>query len=139
MDAFNIVAPVEVTFRDTDAMGHANNAVYLTWFENARIALWRAIARDPQADYGQVPFVLARAEIDFRSPCYVGQRLRVGIRTTRIGNRSFESVYRVEREADGGLAAEGTSVQVMYDYRARSSMPMAEDFRRRLIEIDGLG
>lgn len=138
MEGFRIVIPIEVTFRDTDAMGHANNAVYLTWFENGRIALWRAIVGDDRADYGDVPFVLARAEIDYRAPTYVGQQLRLGIRTVRLGGRSFDSEYRIENAADGAPVAEGRTVQVMYDYRAKRSMPMPEDFRRRLTEIDGL-
>jgi len=138
MDGFNIVVPIEVAFRDVDAMGHTNNAVYLTWFENGRVALWRAITRDEHSDYARVPFVLARAEIDFRAPTFVGERLRLGIRTTRIGGRSFESRYRIERDADGELVAEGTSVQVMYDYRERRSMAMPDDFRARLAEIDDL-
>lgn len=138
MDGFSIVIPIEVTFRDTDAMGHANNAVYLTWFENGRIALWRSIAGDDRADYADVPFVLGRAEVDFRAPAFVGQKLRLGIRTSRIGNRSFDSEYRLERETDGGLVAEGRTVQVMFDYRRQESMPMPDDFRRRLAELDGL-
>lgn len=138
MDGFRIVVPIEVTFRDTDAMGHANNAVYLTWFENGRIALWRAISGDDRADYGDVPFVLARAEVDYRAPTYVGQRLRLGIRTVRVGGRSFDSEYRLEDAASGAVVAEGRTVQVMFDYRARRSMAMPEDFRRRLGEIDEL-
>ncbi|MBK6404207.1 MAG: thioesterase family protein [Holophagales bacterium] len=40
---FPCVVGVEVRFRDLDAMGHVNNAVYLTYFEQARLAFWRAI------------------------------------------------------------------------------------------------
>ena len=66
MQGFKVVVLIEVTFRDTDAMRHANNAVYLTWFENGRIGYWRAMTEPhgEQADYAAVPFVLARAEIE---------------------------------------------------------------------------
>jgi len=136
MDGFHVVVPIEVTFRDTDAMGHANNAVYLTWFENGRIGYWRTMHGDG-ADYAAVPFVLARAEIDFRAPAHVGERLQLGVRLSRIGSRSFDFRYRLERVDDGALLAEGHTVQVMYDYRAARSVDMPTDFRHRLIAIDG--
>jgi acyl-CoA thioester hydrolase len=139
MEGFNVVVPIEVTFRDTDAMRHANNAVYLTWFENGRIGYWRAILEPSgeEADYAEVPFVLARAEIDFRAPAFVGERLELGVRLSRIGSRSFDFRYRLERTADGAVLAEGTTVQVMYDYRQGCSIDMPPGFRARLIEIDG--
>ena len=34
---------LEVRFRDCDPMGHVNNAVYLTYLEQARLAQWRAL------------------------------------------------------------------------------------------------
>ena len=46
MRDFNVTVPIEVTFRDVDAMGHVNNAVYLTWFECGRIGYWKAIVGD---------------------------------------------------------------------------------------------
>ncbi len=131
-----MVVPVEVCFRDTDAMGHANNAVYLTWLENARIGYWRRMV-GPSANYAEVPFVLARAEIDYREPVYAGERLEVGVRLARVGNRSFDLRYRIARVGDGALVAEAKTVQVMYDYRARRSMPMPAEFRAGLLAIDG--
>jgi acyl-CoA thioester hydrolase len=139
MDGFNVVVPIEVTFRDTDAMRHANNAVYLTWFENGRIGYWRAMTEPhgESADYAAVPFVLARAEIDFRAPAFVGDRLELGVRLSRLGSRSFDFDYRLVRPADGTVLAVGSTVQVMYDYRQGSSIDMPTEFRARLVEIDG--
>ena len=136
MDSFNVTVPVEVTFRDVDAMGHTNNAVYLTWFECGRIGYWKAM-RGSDADYVKVPFVLARTEIDFLAPTFVGQRLTVGARVSRLGERSFNMAYGITRESDGVVVAAGTSVQVMYDYEVRRSMPMPDEFRRTLVRIDG--
>lgn len=135
MEGFNVVVPVEVTFRDTDAMGHANNAVYLTWFENARMAYWQRLA-GPEADYREVPFVLGRAEVDYRAPSHAGQQLRLGARAARLGRRSFDLVYRLQR-GDRALVAEGRTVQVMYDYATASSMEMPSGFRERLLALDG--
>jgi len=136
MQGFNVTVPVGVRFRDVDAMGHANNAVYLTWFECGRIGYWQAMRGD-DADYVEVPFVLARTEIDFLAPTFTGQRLTVGVRVTRLGTRSFDMAYRIAREDDGTIVAEGSSVQVMYDYATRRSMPMSDEFRDTIVRIDG--
>jgi acyl-CoA thioester hydrolase len=45
MPDFRFNYPIEVRFSDTDAMGHVNNAVYLTYFEQARLAYWRELWR----------------------------------------------------------------------------------------------
>lgn len=137
VEGFRVRVPVEVRFRDTDGMRHVNNAVYLTYFEIARQRYWREMTEDPQADYSTVPFVLARAELDFRAPAHVGERLIVGVAVDRIGERSFDFAYRVEREDDGRLVAEGRTVQVMYNYRTGRSIPMPEELRRRITRFEG--
>src|SRR5690349_1075447 len=78
MEGFKVVTPLVPRFRDTDAMGHLNNAVYVTYFEVARTAYWKALTGDK--DYQKVPFILAHTTIDFRSPAFVHETLLVGIR-----------------------------------------------------------
>ena len=136
MDGFNVVVPVSITFRDIDAMGHANNAVYLTWFECGRVGYWKAM-NGADADYADIPIILARTEIDFRAPAHAGDRLEIGARVTRLGRSSFDMAYRIERVGDREVMAEGNSVQVVYDYAARTSMPMPADFRAAIERIDG--
>ncbi len=40
---FHYLTPFDVRFRDLDSLGHVNNAVYLTYFEIARIGYWRKL------------------------------------------------------------------------------------------------
>ena len=141
-DEFKVLVPIEVSFRDTDAIRHANNAVYLTYFENGRMGYCRrlvdvAAAGTYDPDYASVPFVLARPEIDFRLAAHVGDRLTLGVRAGRLGTRSFDFAYRLVRDDDAALIAEGMTVQVMYDYVAEASMPMPAEFRAGLLAIEG--
>jgi acyl-CoA thioester hydrolase len=135
MEGFRLAVPVRPRFRDTDAMGHVNNAVYLTYFEVARTEYWRALTGS--ARYEQVPFILAHTTVDFRSPALVSEELTVGIRVSRIGRSSFECAYRVEEAATGRLVCEGRSVQVIYDYARAASHPVPEDLRARLVAFEG--
>jgi len=96
-------------------MGHANNAVYSTYLEQARIAVVGSLA----------PFILARVEIDFRAQLHAGDDIEVRTRCSRIGTKSFELEHQIWR--DDVLAADAKSVLVRYDYEARASVPLTDD------------
>ena len=72
-------------FRDTDAMGHVNNAVYITYLEVGRQAYW--VALEGRRDYGRVPFILASVSCDFRSEANVDETLEIGVRCEWIGTK----------------------------------------------------
>lgn len=106
--------PVAVRFKDIDAMGHVNNAVYATYFEEARAAFSQQVFGLTRVD--DFDFVVARLEIDYRRPLRYGEDLTASLWIGRVGQRSFTFEYRLE--AGGDTVAEGRSVQVFYDYAA---------------------
>ncbi|MDX6512944.1 MAG: acyl-CoA thioester hydrolase [Gaiellaceae bacterium] len=128
MDGFPFVHRDNVRFRDVDAFGHVNNAVYATYLEDARnaylfeLGLVRSIA--------DIRMILARQEIDFRSQVDVGEAIEVGVRPTRFGTKSFDLEYEIH--AAGRLAATAKSVIVAFDYDANASIPIPDDWRRTL-------
>jgi len=121
---------VEVRFRDCDPMGHVNNAVYLTYLEEARKRYWREVLG--VEDYRQVDFILARVEIDFRAPAFPGQVLRVWIRAGELRRSSFDFHYEIRDAATDGLIAEARTVQVMYDYGRQRPKPIPDAVRERI-------
>lgn len=127
MDGFPFVYRDDVRFRDLDGLGHVNNAVYLTYMESARIAFLASLGAgsDPQGS-----MILARMEVDFRSPVAMGESVEVGVRASRLGTKSFELEYEVR--ADGRLAAEGRSVLVGYDYTRGESVEISAEWREWL-------
>jgi acyl-CoA thioester hydrolase len=98
LTSFPFVFPVDVRFRDLDALGHVNNAVYLTYLESARIAWWQEVSGRPLA---QIGMILARTEIDYRSPAAYGERLEVGLRCASMGRSSFVMEFRMEERGSG--------------------------------------
>jgi acyl-CoA thioester hydrolase len=111
-----------VRFRDCDAMGHVNNAVYSTYLEQARIAIMGGLGE----------MILARVEIDFRAELHAGEDVEIRSRCGRIGTKSFDLLH--ELRAGDRLVAEAKSVLVGYDYTAGRSVPLTENQRRRLSE-----
>jgi acyl-CoA thioester hydrolase len=115
-------------------MGHVNNAVYLTYLELARFAYWKAADIGRLA--GEVSYIMARVEIDFRAPATTGQVLDVAIAVTGFGRTSFRMAYEL-RDGDGRLVATAKSVQVAYDYAAGKTVPLPEAIRNRIREFEG--
>lgn len=126
---------LEVRFRDCDPMGHVNNAVYLTYLEQARFAHWRAVwGFDVEGLPENAPgVILARAEIDYRRPARYGDTLEVRISLDRIGRTSFTYTYDIV-DQDDRVVAEAKSVQVMYDYASGRPVPLSEEMRNKLNE-----
>lgn len=109
-----------VRFRDCDAMGHVNNAVYSTYLEESRIGVLG----------GLNSFILARVEIDFRSELRLGEEVEVRTRCSRIGSKSFDLEHEIA--AGDRVVAEARSVLVAYDYALGESVPVPDGLRRRL-------
>jgi acyl-CoA thioester hydrolase len=116
-----------VRFNDCDPMGHLNNAIFSTYLEQARLAWFGEADEQPLGDV-----ILARTEIDFRSPVSVGETVEIEVRPGRIGTKSFELSY--ELRASGRLVAEAKSVLVGYDYGRARSTEIPERWKRRLSE-----
>lgn len=124
------VHEIEVRFADLDALGHVNNAVFLTYFESARIAWWLHVTGRSGLD--ALDMILARAEIDYRAPVYWGERLAVGVRCASLGRTSFVLELRAVEAGSGRLVAEGRNVCVLYDYAAGRKRVLDEAMRARL-------
>jgi acyl-CoA thioester hydrolase len=109
-----------VRWRDCDAMGHVNNAVYSTFLEEARI----------EALGGLAEFILARVEIDFRSELRAAEEIEVRTRCSRIGTKSLDLEHEIH--ANGRLAAQAKSVLVGYDYELGGSVELSDEIRERI-------
>jgi acyl-CoA thioester hydrolase len=133
-ELFPYKVAIEVAFRDLDAMGHVNNAVYLSYMETARIKfLVDLLAVKSLHD---LPVIMAEATCTFKAPAFFGEQLLVGVGVSRFGSKSFDMLYRIDA-GDGRLIAQGKTVQVMYDYAAAQTIVMPEDFKAKVRAFQG--
>ena len=113
-----------VRFRDLDSLAHMNNAVYATFLEQARIAFLSPKGADVEN------MILARLEIDFRSPVELGETVEIAVTPTRVGTKSFDLAY-VMRAGDR-VVAEAKTVLVAYDYAQSRSIEIPDEWKERL-------
>jgi acyl-CoA thioester hydrolase len=128
VEGYPFVHEATVRFSELDGMGHVNNAVFLTYLEQARLDWFGWVAGDEPMPLRDV--ILARTEIDFRSPLVFGDTVSIGVRPSRLGTKSFELEY--ELRVGERLIAEAKSVIVGFDYDAGRSTEVPERWRRRL-------
>jgi acyl-CoA thioester hydrolase len=125
-----IRVPIQLRYNDYDDRGHVNNAVYLTYFELGRVAAWLAVGESQEPS-----FILAEARVSYRSPALLGDPLAVEITTGEVRTKAWTWRYRVVDERDDRLVAEGETVQVMYDFAVRGTVPVPPTLRERLLAI----
>jgi acyl-CoA thioester hydrolase len=130
VEGYRYVRPVELRFRDLDAVGHVNNVVYLTYMETARIQWWIDVTG--HRDFRNFGMILARTEIDYKAPASWGDRLEVGVRCASMRRSSFVLEFRVAEPDGGRVFAEARKVLVHYDYDAGRSVPLPEALREKL-------
>lgn len=127
--------PIQLRFADTDALGHINNANYLSYFEMARVVYFNEILGDV-IDWKSKGIILARSEVDYRIPLFLNDKPVVKVRCSKLGNKSFIMSYRVEE--NDKLYAEGQTVMVCFDYIENKPISMPEEWKTRIANFEGL-
>lgn len=123
---------IVIRWRDMDGYGHVNNAVYLTYLEEARDEWLGALLAGGGLDY-----VVARAEIDFRRELRQSDgEITVRARLVRLGTASIRTREEIVSR-DGRVAAEAQVVLVMRDRTTCRSRPLTPA-ERAALEADGV-
>lgn len=136
MSSFRFTTDLEIRFRDLDALGHVNNAVYLTYFEIVRTRYWELLfGLPPPDDWG---FVMVRTECNYRSPALLGETIAIAARVSALKNSSFTFEYRLTESRTGRLIADGLSVQVCYDRKRGRAVRIPEAMRQKIKDFEGL-
>jgi acyl-CoA thioester hydrolase len=135
---------VDVRLADTDAMGHVNNANYLTYVEIARIAYYEQVIGKPLplgVHGAEEGMILAEIRMTYRAQAFYGERLMIETRVERIGTTSFTMVHRItapaSRYGPARLVAVAESVLVSYDYQEDRPIPVPDDWRASIAAFEG--
>ena len=130
---------MKVRFGDCDMFGHLNNAKYITYLEQARVDYFRDFPginfQAPQEKVNH-SMILAEVTCSYKSPAFMDETLLVKVRTSELKRSSFIMEYELVEENTERLVATGRTVGVMYDYKAKKSVAIPEEFRKKFEEIE---
>jgi acyl-CoA thioester hydrolase len=119
-----------IRFGDLDPQGHVNQAVFLTYFESGRVAMFR----NPDLGIGVpgVTFVMVRMEVDYLKELHWPGTIEIGTGVAEFGRSSFKVAQAIFR--DGVCAAAGRATLVCIDLKTRKPSPIPEQAVARLSE-----
>jgi acyl-CoA thioester hydrolase len=132
------VSSVAIRFSDIDAFGHVNNAVYLTYFEEARVRFFDDVV-EWGYDWTNEGVILARAEVDFIVPVHFKDEIKIVTYCSRIGTKSFDLSYQMVKYIEGKevLLSACTTVMVAFDYQKKQSVAVPENWKNALSKYSG--
>ncbi len=111
-----------IRFGDLDPQGHVNQAVFLTYFESGRVAMFR----NPDLSIGVpgVTYVMVRMEVDYMKELRWPGNIEVGTGVAEFGRSSFKASQAIFR--DGICAAMGRATLVCMDLKTRKATPLPD-------------
>ena len=121
--------PIYIRFNDVDLYGHVNNAIYLTYFEEARM-LYFQDAIGTEWDWKKHGIVLARHEIEYKQPLRLGDSAQIELWVSKLGKKSLEISYLIAKKKgeDWVECTTGKSVAVTIDYETGKSIPIPREW-----------
>jgi acyl-CoA thioester hydrolase len=125
--------PIVASLRDTDGLGHVNNAVYVNWLEEVRTLY--VYERRGLTKLSEIDFILASTRLEFKSPVLLHETVDMWCAPSRIGNSSWDMEYEGLARSDGRVVMQATSVQVQFDYKLQKPAPIQEPWKK-ILEAD---
>lgn len=134
---FNYKTEIETRFIDFDMFGHVNNSVYFTYIEVARTKYWKEIIA---WDWKQTGIVIGHAQLDFIMPILLHDKIVVYVRTSRIGNTSFDLEYQIFKLVNGTeqLCSKGHTVCIAVDYQLKKPTTIPADALEKMKIFENL-
>ncbi len=135
---FHHKTTVTVRFHEVDMLGVCNNAVYINYFEHARLEYVKAAGLIPPGGIfsdGKL-FFMVRNEINYRDHSYYDDELEVYSKISYIKNSSFGFDHIIVKKKTGQIIVDGKGVVVFVDPKTRKSTPLPESFIEKVKAID---
>ena len=141
-----VLTQIAIRYKDLDPYGHVNNAVYLEFFEEIRLAYWRALADlmgFENLEAGDVPgarYVIAETTVRYKAPILLDDALHGAASIPTVGNRSYAMDFELrtgESFERGVMVADGYAVKVFFDANTDEMIPRPDWFLPAVAKLEG--
>lgn len=117
---------MKTRWKDMDALGHINNATFLTYLESGRIEL------EKKWDFKKPPFIQASTKIDYLRQLSHPASLQIGQKISRVGHKSFDILTGIFEEGEEKPVAQAVTTLVGFDYESQKTVSVPEVIRQAL-------
>jgi acyl-CoA thioester hydrolase len=136
MSDYKFFIPIKVRYRDLDAQWHVNHTCFLTYMEQARMEYMMNLGLFDGKSFLDLRAIVADAHVTYLAPITMGQNIRVGTCTKKIGNKSIIYAYQIEDVDTGQILATGEFVSVTFNFREQKSIQVPDEWRKRISEFE---
>lgn len=137
LNVFNYKTYIPIRFGDLNAYGVVNNDVFLTYFEIAHSGYWKHITRWNSKTQG---IIIGKVEINYKRPVRFNDELYAYVKTSRIGNCSFDVDYilTVKKPVDEEISTIGKTTCIFFDYERNKPVPLPPVLKEKMIAFEAL-
>ncbi|PKN34543.1 MAG: acyl-CoA thioesterase [Deltaproteobacteria bacterium HGW-Deltaproteobacteria-19] len=139
LKGYPVSLEVPVAWGEMDAMGHVNNVVYFRYFESARIAYFEKMGLIDFMKKTGIGPILATTSCQFRIPLTYPDSVLIGAKVVSVEDDRFVMHYIVVSKKHRKPAAVGEGVIMAFDYRGGKKVPVPEELKQRVLEIERSG
>jgi acyl-CoA thioester hydrolase len=122
---------VQIRFNDVDIVGHVNNAVYLEYFDHAKMTFFNEVLGN-KADWNKTGFVLAHISVDYHKPVFLDDKVEIHTRLSHIGNKSLNLIQEVIDPLNSEIKCTSNSVMVCFDYIQKEPIVLPASWKKCL-------
>jgi acyl-CoA thioester hydrolase len=138
MTPFHFYLPLQIRYGDLDPQWHLNNAHTVTLIEQGRSAYIQRLGLWDGRDFLMLGMIVADVHVSYIAPVYYEQNVHIGVRVSRIGNKSLTFEYSLDDRDSGQVLAKAETIMVAYDYPTHQSIPVPPEWRARITAFEGL-
>ena len=109
---------LQTRWKDLDAFRHINNAVFLSYIEDARIILLKRW----KINYDKKSLIVASVKIDYLKQVNHPSSLAIGQRVSRLGTKSFDIKSAVFVKGDKVPSCISTITSVAFDFKLNKTV-----------------
>jgi acyl-CoA thioester hydrolase len=133
---FPVVVQLPVVWGEMDSYRHVNNVVYFRYFESARLEYFRRLDWFVYEQQTGIGPILAATQARFRKALSYPDTVWVGARISEISDDRFTMEYLLVSQRFGAIATEGQGKVVAFNYREGKKVPIPEELRRRIANLE---
>ena len=136
MAEYRFSIPVNVRYSDLDAQWHVNHTRFLTYMEQARLEYLQHLGLFDGKSFLDLRVIIADVHVSYLAPIVLGQKVRVGTRTVKIGTKSIAFDYILENENSSKIFAKGEVICVAFNFRDQETVSVPNVWRTKLGEFE---
>ncbi|HIA46839.1 MAG TPA: acyl-CoA thioesterase [Candidatus Hydrogenedentes bacterium] len=128
---------IPTRFRDLDTMNHVNSAMYLTYFEMARMDYFHSVGLLKLKEPGRRGPAVVTQTCNYKQQLFHPSIIEAGIRCSRIDTTSFTVEYEFYLKDSETLICDGTTTMTWVDYTIPKAIPVPDVLREAINELEG--